>query len=531
MLDDPTADLVPPTPLGPFSARSDPAWLNQATIKGVVLVLAGAAMPVVTRDSDQFASAILGVVLIAWAASEFWFRVVRRTGPRHVAALAVPMSLLVGGVVLIVDPGPALSVILGVTLATRGLVLVADGLRGVPSSPAALARGVVLFVVAVLMVLLPETFVLGLRALAGGAAVLIGGVLVATGLGPKDEQELLELDAHGVRAVASEWLRDRHVDPTQAEDISETLFFEAPNRRSKLASFWVMMCLATSIATFAVIQDSTAVVIGAMLVAPLMTPIMGVAAGIVNGWPARMAASLALAVAAVVVAIALAWVIAAWLPSVGDLAENSQITSRISPNLLDLCIAVAAGAAGAYATVDPRVSSSLSGVAIAVALVPPLAVVGITLEAGAGGDAFGAFLLFLTNFVSIILAGSVVLVLTGFARLTPSDRESEHQWRILGPVLVGASLIVVPLSLTSFDIWEDSNNVAAAETAVEEWLGDGRDITVVLVEVDDDDVRLVLTGSEDPPSIGDLKSALESELALPVELSVRMVPSDLLAVP
>ena len=144
-----------------------------------------------------------------------------------------------------------------------------------------------------------------------------------------------------------------------------------------------MMVLATGIASFAVIQDSTAVVIGAMLVAPLMTPIMGVSAAAVNGWPQRLFRSLVLVVVAALAAVALAWLIASWLPSVGNLSTNSQITSRVEPSLLDFCIAVFAGSAGAHVqTVDPRVSSSLSGVAIAVALVPPLSVVGITLEQG-----------------------------------------------------------------------------------------------------------------------------------------------------
>ena len=335
--------------------------------------------------------------------------------------------------------------------------------------------------------------------------MILGGILLAAGLGPKDEQEVLDLDLDSAGKLIGNWLRDQRLGRVRTEEISETLFFEAPNRGAKLASFWVMMCLATAIATFAIIQDSTAVVIGAMLVAPLMTPIMGIAAGMVNGWGGRMAASLALVVAAVSVAILLSWTVAAWLPSVGDLTTNTQITSRTSPNLLDLCIAIAAGAAGAYAIVDSRVSSSLSGVAIAVALVPPLAVVGLTLEAGMGDEALGAFLLFLTNFVSIILAGSVVLLLTGYARFPMTASDRERQWRILGPVIVGAVLILIPLSLTSIDAWTDASSSATAEETIAEWLGEGSDVGIARLDVEGDEVDLVLTGSDEVPPVADLQ--------------------------
>jgi uncharacterized hydrophobic protein (TIGR00271 family) len=508
---------------GPLSARSDPSWLNQATVKGTILVLAGLSIVTLTRRSDDLVNEIVGALLVVWALAELWFRVVRRAAPRDLAGLAFPLVLLVGGIVLVGDPGPAISVLVGLALAARGVVLLYGRVTG-SATVAAVPRAAVLIVAGLLLVVAPEPFVLGIRALVGAAAMIVGGILVALGLGPKDESEILDLDARGTGRLAEDWLREHRLSTERTEDISDTLFFEPPGRGAKLASFWVMMGLATAIATFAVIQDSTAVVIGAMLVAPLMTPIMGIAAGMVNGWGARMAGSLALVAAAVGAAILLAWVLAAWLPSVGDLASNSQVTSRTSPNLLDLCVAVAAGAAGAYATVDSRVSSSLSGVAIAVALVPPLAVVGITLEAGMGDDAFGAFLLFLTNFVSIVLAGALVLVLTGFARFPRTREDRERQWRFLGPVMIGGLLIVIPLSVTSFSVWTDATDTAEAERIVEDWIGD-RELSQVELDVDGDDVVLVITGSAEPPSVAELQQRLEDGLGEDVRLQVRLVPS------
>lgn len=94
-----------------------------------------------------------------------------------------------------------------------------------------------------------------------------------------------------------------------------------------------------------------------------------------------------------------------------------------------MCIAIAAGAAGAIATVNKRVSSSIAGVAIAVALVAPLAVVGVTLGGGRFADAGGAFLLLLTNFAAIVLSAALVFVLTGFAE---HRRLQENPMRVLG---------------------------------------------------------------------------------------------------
>lgn len=218
-------------------------------------------------------------------------------------------------------------------------------------------------------------------------------------------------------AFAKDWLTERDLGDDMRDEVVDNLFFEDPDSVQKQVGFWVLLVLSVAIATLGVLADSTAVVIGAMLVAPLMTPIMGVSVAIVNGWMRRVSTSFATIVGGVAVAIGVSWIIAAWTPQLIPLSSNTQVLSRVSPTLIDLMIAVAAGAAGAYATIDKRVSSSITGVAIAVALVPPLAVVGVTLKDGSGSDALGAFLLFATNLVSIILVASVVFLVGGSHRL------------------------------------------------------------------------------------------------------------------
>lgn len=207
--------------------------------------------------------------------------------------------------------------------------------------------------------------------------------------------------------------------------------------------FFVMMGLSAIIAAFGLLQNSTAVIIGAMLVAPLFTPILALSLAIVQG-DVRL---LRLAVESTLKGIALAIGLAILLAAVSPLrAVTSEIAARSQPNLFDLAVALASGAAGAYAIARKDVAASLPGVAIAAALVPPLAVVGIGLALGDLGVAGGGGLLFVTNLTAIALAGAVTLLLLGFR---PAHRgEPEVRLRVgLAATMVLLVLVTLPLAL------------------------------------------------------------------------------------
>jgi uncharacterized membrane protein len=127
------------------------------------------------------------------------------------------------------------------------------------------------------------------------------------------------------------------------------------------------------------------------------------------------------------------------LRSIGD-----EITARVAPNLFDLAVALASGAAGAYAIARKDVASSLPGVAIAAALVPPLCVVGIGLAAADMPVAGGGGLLFITNLVAIVLAGSVTLLLLGFR---PAERGDQTERLRQGLVVSLVLLIIISIPL------------------------------------------------------------------------------------
>jgi uncharacterized hydrophobic protein (TIGR00271 family) len=201
--------------------------------------------------------------------------------------------------------------------------------------------------------------------------------------------------------------------------------------------YLVMNGLATVVAGYGLLANSTAVVIGAMIIAMLLGPIMGLALAIVDG-DTRL---LRQALVAEIVGGILVFVLGACLGRLhSDLPLTAEILARTKPNLLDLMIAVFGGAAGAYATVSPKLSVGLVGVAISTALVPPLAASGICLSRGHFDLATGAFILFLTNLVAIQCASSVVLFAFGYHDLTHREPGDKSYMRRL---IVDAALFLV----------------------------------------------------------------------------------------
>ena len=175
--------------------------------------------------------------------------------------------------------------------------------------------------------------------------------------------------------------------------------------------FTLMMSMSVIVAIMGLSANSAALVIGAMLIAPLMTPVLGIAASIAMALGDATVRAAGTVTAATAGAIMVSYIIAGWLP--GELLTN-EVLARTAPDARDLVVALAAGVAGSYATARPDVSSSLPGVAIAVALVPPLAVVGITLRAGETALALGALLLYATNLAAIVTVSTMVFIAAGF---------------------------------------------------------------------------------------------------------------------
>ena len=191
---------------------------------------------------------------------------------------------------------------------------------------------------------------------------------------------------------------------------------EAIRTGAKFDSAFVLMnILSAVIASYGLLENSPAVVIGAMIIAMLLGPIAGTALALVDGDTrslAKTATSLAGGIAVVLGTGLLIGFIHSSIPI------TDEIAARTTPNLMDLMIALAGGAAGAYATVSSRLSVAFVGVAIATALVPPICSGSILLARGEFALSGGAYLLAFTNIVAIQVAFSVVLWLKGFRQVS-----------------------------------------------------------------------------------------------------------------
>ena len=501
-------------------------WLNPATVRGAAFIAGGIFILVVPEASTRLFSIALSLALVVFGATDLWGAF--RTRPIVWSGVGVGIASIAVGVALLTLPEVAFDVlarIFAVLLGLRGLTTGFEALRNRRSSDDwtfHLVGGGFGVAAAVVIFVLPDAIATALLLSIAALALVAGGIMLTYGLTHRDAETL---GAVAIGGYVRRWLSERDVGDEMREEVIDNLYFEPPGSTPKQVGFWVLLILSTTIATLAILADSTAVVIGAMLVAPLMTPILGVSAGIVNGWMGRVSKAFATVAGGVAVSILTAWIVASWAPHFVPITANSQIISRVSPTLLDMLIALAAGAAGAYATVDKRVSASITGVAIAVALVPPLGVVGVTLTTANYAEATGAFLLFMTNLVSIILAASIVFILTGFAVISRLRENKERMKTVFATVVLGAMIILVPLAFTSEGLLTSASRQSIARDVSEAWIENEDGLQLNRVEVDGNKVTIVITGEGDLPLIADLNAELSEMFDTPTTAEIEFFPS------
>ena len=326
------------------------------------------------------------------------------------------------------------------------------------------------------------------------------------------------------------WRGRAPLQDAERREVIDQLFPRGMPRRQFFTRFVSLMMLSTAIAVFGILGDSTAVVIGAMLVAPLMFPVLGVAAAVVMGWPRRVVSRFLLVAAGSLLAVLLAAAISFLVPGRAT-PLPAELMARTSPNLLDLGIALAAGAAGAYGQVRRHASDVLTGVAVAVALVPPLAVVGITLQLTEWQLALGATLLFLANVVGIVIAASATLLAAGFV---PGRNPLKGHTQILRGVswaAIATIIVVLPMQFGRGAVLPVSDPTEEVTAVVEEYVTEGGSATeVVDVEVEVDDgftmVDVVVASSIDTVAVESLAEDLADHLSSPVQLRLLLVSAE-----
>ena len=297
--------------------------------------------------------------------------------------------------------------------------------------------------------------------------------------------------------------------------------------------YFVMMGLAAMIATYGLLQGSTAVIIGAMLVAPLFTPILAISLAVVRGDVRLLWIAFESALKGIALAIGLAVLLAALSPL---RSVTHEITARINPNLFDLAVALVSGVAGAYAVAREDVSTALPGVAIAAALVPPLGVIGIGIAMWDANIAGGASLLFITNLIAIAFAGAITLLLLGF-RPTPGAEQKARLRVGLITSLVMLIAIMIPLAIVFIDTARESQTYQVVETILQyyEETNPGLDLVQFDVSESDGEVNVdvtfnaIIAFSEDMAE--SLRNDLVQALDRPVTLHLVSIPAEDIIIP
>lgn len=288
-------------------------------------------------------------------------------------------------------------------------------------------------------------------------------------------------------------------------------------------SFYAMLGLSSVISTLGLLAGSAAVIIGAMIIAPLMGSTLGMAYAIVVGNRRLLKRSALTTVKGILLAVVAATVITLLF---GLTNTNSEILARVRPTLLDLGVALAAGAAGAFATSRRQVESALSGVAISVALVPPLSVMGIGIAWWDAPVSLGASVLFVTNLTGIIFSGALVFLWQHYGSLEKAKKG------LLAGLLV-LILLGLPLGWSLRNILIEEQVQHQVNVLLRR-----QTLTFADTEIQRIDVKPMLNGlyvelevaakvsSISQHQVKQVRKFLSTQLGQPIQLKVRVVPTE-----
>lgn len=308
------------------------------------------------------------------------------------------------------------------------------------------------------------------------------------------------------------------------DEKAERIVAEIARGSTPGAGFYALIATAALIASLGLVANSPAVIIGAMLVSPLMSPIFGISLGMIRGDAALLAKSVRAEISGMALAVAFG-ALFGLLPVLTEVTP--EMLARTEPTLLDLLVAVFAGFAGTLAMIDDRISPALPGVAIATAIVPPLATCGLCLAAGATAGASGAFLLFFANFVAILLVSALSFLAAGLAR---RQGDTGGARRVAGNMAVAVlSFLLVSAYLTHSlaAIVGDRNQAARVKTTLEHLLAEDPNSSLVTLHRKTEGAALDVLATVrtpkplDPQRVAAMEKALAAAVGQPVRLVVR----------
>lgn len=303
------------------------------------------------------------------------------------------------------------------------------------------------------------------------------------------------------------------VDEAEVKRLRDLILFEGKDLKKSLIRFFCLLILSSGIATYGLLGNSVAAVIGAMIIAPLMMPIMGLAFGVSIGDRDAIKTSLLVSLGGILAAIAVGFILTLPINSFIQPENINEIMVRTSPSLLDLLAALVTGLAGAFAMSRHDVSDTLPGVAIAISLVPPLANTGILLATFRFDLAMGSLLLFLTNYFAILLTGAALYGIMGFPKVAMFKQSLSAKRKGIAIAIVMILLITVPLGYTSYQSFVNNNLKGDVYADANNWLnGSGYNVASINTDILNDTVVLVVAGDGNLPPIEELDQLVEGKL-------------------
>lgn len=312
---------------------------------------------------------------------------------------------------------------------------------------------------------------------------------------------------------------------TISDEEKEEVYREVREGSHPSNEYFIMLVISAIIATVGLLTGNVAVIIGAMLVSPLLIPAIGMSLGAVKGDFGLFSRAIEAEAKGVALVIGLVILLTLLIPSA---AITSEITLRTHPTPLDLFVALASGAAAAYALSKKSIGATLPGVAVAVAVLPPLSVVGIGIALRRLDVAAGGALTFLANIVAINFAASLVFWLMNFSPVRSAPKEKEIRDKLKTSAVL---LLVISIPLA----WIMWNSVTAAGvkakieqvlTSQLDGIADSR-LAEFSFETGKGGILIVSATIDSPKDItadkaGEFRLALEKNLGSPVDLTLKV---------
>ncbi|MFA7169494.1 MAG: TIGR00341 family protein [Candidatus Paceibacterota bacterium] len=329
----------------------------------------------------------------------------------------------------------------------------------------------------------------------------------------------MEIKKESLKSIRT-YIGPFHIDPERQRKVYDEIKTNAEND----FDFSVLTVFAGIIITLGLIIDSSAVVIGGMLLAPLVWPILALSLGLVEGKSKLIQNSaytlLKSAIAIFLISFAMGFI------SPEYALTGGEFLARTSPTIFELFIALASGFVGAFVITYPKIGSAIAGVVIAAALVPPIAVMGISIAHRNLSLVGGAFLLFLSNLIAVTFSASLLFMVAKFKGPSSEIGQEKRKNNLIWTILF-LFVITIPLLLMTNKVVEEKDQQVLVEETMMATISDAKikDIEIEnKKEITTINITIEYPGELSEESVDDIKEILSDKIDRTVVLKVTIIP-------